>query len=389
MFESGAQNGWTRVAFGDVVRLSRERSSDPERQGFQRYVGLDHLDPGELRLRRWGDVSEGTTFTNVFRAGQVLFGKRRAYQRKVALADFDGVCSSDIYVLEPKNADLLSELLPYICQTDGFFEHAVGTSAGSLSPRTNWESLASYEFALPPVEEQRRIATALRAESAAGHALQVAIARLKGVHQSILDRHFSHNPQVNAAWRALEEVTARVNDGTHQPPRFTASGVPFLLVSNIASGRIAWDVDKYVSLDTFEQLSRVWRPQKDDVLYSLVGSYGVPAIVDQQTPFTFQRHIGLIRTNPDELLPKFLYWYLMSPAGIQQAHVRAEGLAQKTITLGALRLFRVPAPSLELQRKLVAQIDAVQEGITSLEHRCGALSNFRKRLVAAGFGECR
>ncbi len=153
--------GWTTVAFGDVVRLSTERSSNPESDGFERFVGLEHIEPGDLRIRRWGDIADGTTFTSVFRPGQVLFGKRRAYQRKVAVADFSGVCSGDIYVLEPKGKDLLPELLPFICQTDAFFEYAVGTSAGSLSPRTNWTSLSGFQFALPPIEEQRRLSNAL------------------------------------------------------------------------------------------------------------------------------------------------------------------------------------------------------------------------------------
>ena len=154
--------GWTRVAFGDVVRLNTERAPDPEAAGFTRYVGLEHIDPGDLTIRRWGRVSDGTTFTNVFRPGQVLFGKRRAYLRKVAVPDFGGVCSGDIYVLESKDDRyLLSDLLPFVCQTDAFFEHAVGTSAGSLSPRTNWRSLADYEFALPSLAEQRRIASLL------------------------------------------------------------------------------------------------------------------------------------------------------------------------------------------------------------------------------------
>ena len=142
--------GWRRVKFGDVVRLSKARSQDPLADGIERYVGLEHLEPGDLRIRRWGNVADGVTFTSVFQPGQVLFGKRRAYQRKVAVADFSGVCSGDIYVLETKDAQvLLPELLPFICQTDAFFEHAVGTSAGSLSPRTNWTSLADIEFALP------------------------------------------------------------------------------------------------------------------------------------------------------------------------------------------------------------------------------------------------
>lgn len=151
--------GWRRVKFGDVVRLSKARSQDPLADGIERYVGLEHLEPGDLRIRRWGSVAQGVTFTSVFQPGQVLFGKRRAYQRKVAVADFSGVCSGDIYVLETKDAQvLLPELLPFICQTDAFFDHAVGTSAGSLSPRTNWTSLASYEFLLPPPEEQENIA---------------------------------------------------------------------------------------------------------------------------------------------------------------------------------------------------------------------------------------
>lgn len=154
---------WQQVRFGDVVRLNTERVADPVAEGVERYVGLEHLTPEDLRIRSWGLVAEGTTFTNYFRPGQVLFGKRRAYQRKVAVADFSGVCSGDIYVFESKDPQvLLPELLPFICQTEGFFSYAVSTSAGSLSPRTNWTQLANYEFALPPLEEQRRMVTVLQ-----------------------------------------------------------------------------------------------------------------------------------------------------------------------------------------------------------------------------------
>lgn len=150
---------WPSVPFGDVVRLNTDRVADPAAAGIERYVGIEHITPEDLRVRSWGLVAEGTTFTNHFRPGQVLFAKRRAYQRKVAVADFEGVCSGDIYVLESKDPDvLLPELLPFICQTEGFFNHAVDTSAGSLSPRTNWSQLAAYEFPLPPPGEQRRLA---------------------------------------------------------------------------------------------------------------------------------------------------------------------------------------------------------------------------------------
>ena len=128
---------------------------------MERFIGLEHLEPGSLHIRKWGNVADGTTFTRRCRPGQVLFGKRRAYQRKVAVAEFDAVVSGDIYVLAPKNDRLLPELVPFLCMTDRFFEYAVGTSAGSLSPRTNWSSLAAFEFDLPPVDQQHRIAEIL------------------------------------------------------------------------------------------------------------------------------------------------------------------------------------------------------------------------------------
>ena len=156
------------MRFGDVVRLVKETCKDPKGAGIGRVIGLEHLEPGDLRIRSWNDVADGTTFTTRVRPGQVLFGKRRAYQRKVAVADFDAICSGDIYVFETADAArLLPELVPFICQTDSFFDYAVGTSAGSLSPRTNWSSLAEYQFALPSADEQRRLTDELRALEAA------------------------------------------------------------------------------------------------------------------------------------------------------------------------------------------------------------------------------
>jgi type I restriction enzyme, S subunit len=117
-----------------------------------------------------------------------IFRQRRAYQRKLAVADFDGVCSGDIYVFEPKNSKLLPEFLPFICQTDNFFEYAIGTSAGSLSPTTNWKSLAKYEFALPPMEEQRRIACVLESIEMTVGKLHIFIDSSFNLQQAISDQ---------------------------------------------------------------------------------------------------------------------------------------------------------------------------------------------------------
>ena len=213
MFSGKLKTGWTRVAFGDVVRLSKERTSDPAASGLERYVGLEHLDPGDLQIRRWGDVATGTTFTSVFRLGQVLFGKRRAYQRKVGVPDFSGVCSSDIYVFESKDdRHLLPELLPFICQSEGFFDHAIGTSAGSLSPRTNWQNLLTYEFVLVPLDEQRRIVRLLSSAISTLGAYRVA---LLGISTSVMNAliHRFDRQMDETFMGTLGEITCRLESG--------------------------------------------------------------------------------------------------------------------------------------------------------------------------------
>lgn len=235
--------GWRQVKFGNVVQHSKARSQDPLADGIERYVGLEHLEPGDLRIRSWGNVADGVTFTSVFKPGQVLFGKRRAYQRKAAVADFSGVCSGDIYVLETKDSKvLLPELLPFICQTDAFFDHAVGTSAGSLSPRTNWTSLADFEFALPPIEEQRRILNLLRATSEAMETLTQALRCHEHMRRATLDDLLSGNrwatesdSALPTGWssRPLGSICELINGFGFKPQDWRESGLPIIRIQNL------------------------------------------------------------------------------------------------------------------------------------------------------------
>ena len=123
-------------------------------------VGLEHLIPEEITLTAWDEGSENT-FSKMFRKGNVLFGRRRAYLKKAAVAPFDGICSGDITVIEAKPDRILPELLPFIIQNDDLFDFAVGKSAGSLSPRVKWEHLKNYEFKLPDMEKQKELAELL------------------------------------------------------------------------------------------------------------------------------------------------------------------------------------------------------------------------------------
>ena len=153
------------MKFGEVVRQVKIKA-DPETAGLERYVAGEHMDTDNLRIRRWGDVGDGylgPAFHMRFKPGQVLYGSRRTYQRKVAVADFEGICADTTFVLESSDpTKLLPEFLPFVMQTEVFHEHSKRESKGSVNPYVNFSDLAWYEFALPPLEEQRRLAALLQ-----------------------------------------------------------------------------------------------------------------------------------------------------------------------------------------------------------------------------------
>ena len=148
----------SKVLLGDVAAERRETCKG-SKDGYPT-VGLEHLTPEEITLTLWDD-SSGNTFTKMFHKGDVLFGRRRAYLKKAAVAPFDGICSGDITVITAKPDYLLPELLPFIIQNDTLFDFAVEKSAGSLSPRVKWEHLKNYEFSLPDMEKQHELSELL------------------------------------------------------------------------------------------------------------------------------------------------------------------------------------------------------------------------------------
>ncbi len=142
----------------DIARESRATHKG-DKSGVP-IVGLEHLVPQEIKFTGY-DVDTENTFTKAFKKGQILFGRRRAYLKKAAISDFDGICSGDITVIEAIPGKVEPLLLPFIIQNDKFFDYAVSRSAGGLSPRVKWEHLKDYEFDLPPIDEQRILADKL------------------------------------------------------------------------------------------------------------------------------------------------------------------------------------------------------------------------------------
>ena len=374
--------GWRRVKFGEVVRLSKARSQDPLADGIERYVGLEHLEPGDLRIRNWGNVADGVTFTSVFQPGQVLFGKRRAYQRKVAVADFSGVCSGDIYVLETKDAQvLLPELLPFICQTDAFFDHAVGTSAGSLSPRTNWTSLADFEFMLPPMDEQHRLVKLLTSIEGCLALLAEADLATTALENSRIEDALASIPADHVI-TVDKLVPLGPKNGLSPKANADERGYPTLSIGAVRDGRIVAEGNtKYAEISDAE--AAAFELKANDVLVVrgngnklLIGRCG---LVDVVPKGCFYPDL-LIRLKFDEKIirPEFavLQW------NSQSTHNRLISRAKSTngiwkINGTDIRQHALKVPELEEQDDLLAEMRAIRSARKNIATRMTAAQNLK------------
>lgn len=164
------------TSFGAVADCIEQH--DKEKKNVKRFIGLENIESENLTISTWGDISKGTTFTKKFSKGDVLFGKRRAYLKKVAVADFEGICSGDILVIRAKEGKILPELLPFYIMSEPFINHAVSTSAGSLSPRTKWKDLSKLEFSIPDINTQKIISKVFKQ-------IQLILSQLKEQKQNL------------------------------------------------------------------------------------------------------------------------------------------------------------------------------------------------------------
>lgn len=378
------RKGWTRVRFGDVVQNLNETERNSAEAGLERFIGLEHLESGSLHIQAWGNVADGTTFTRRCRPGQVLFGKRRAYQRKVAVADFNAVVSGDIYVLSPKDDRLLSELLPFLCLTECFYQYAVGTSAGSLSPRTNWNSLASFEFDLPPFDQQRRIAEMLWVLDMALCGWETNRHSIFKLHELKLRESFENSI---GRWpsKALGDI-ARVERGkfSHRPrnlPEFYGGEFPFVQTGDVQKAdRILKRFD-YQLTELGTTYSKSF--PAGTIFVTIAAVIGATAISDREV-FVTDSVVGVVPSKEMdvdylELFLRYKRHFLENQAATQTA--------QKNVNLQILRPLLVPCPPRSVQEliagEILAPLNAANEAQCHIEKLRSLFGVVINRIIGA------
>ncbi len=243
-----------RVKLSEVAREHKETLSSDKVN--LRSVGLEHLISEEIRLKLWNE-NQSNTFSKVFRTGHILFGRRRAYLKKAAIASFDGFCSGDIIVIEAIKDKIISELLPFIIQNDDLFNYAMSKSAGSLSPRVKWSQLKEYEFNLPTLSEQKHLSKLLWAANDVKEAYQKLIGLTDELVKALFIEMFGslNNKEGLFETVTLGEISKIISGGTptRKQPKFFKGTIPWITTAALGALFIGhYNAMEYITREAIE-----------------------------------------------------------------------------------------------------------------------------------------
>lgn len=337
-----------------------DRVDDPSEAGVEYYVGLEHLDPESLKIRRWG-VPEDVEATKLrFQPGDIIFGRRRAYQKKLAVAEFEGICSAHALVLRAREDVVDKDFLPFFMQSEVFFERAMAISVGSLSPTINWKTLAQQKFAIPPLDEQRRIAEMLWAADESGRHWYSALERLQETQAVFSFSLFAEMP-AETPRVAATEVCEKITVGIVVKPAsyYVPKGVPALRSLNVFPDRFVLDdvVELSESGHAAHQKSRL---RQGDVVVVRSGRPGDAAVIGPELDGA--NCIDLIIVRPNERLrPEYLSRFLNSAFGRRQFASGTAGTAQQHFNVGEFKRLQIPLPSLPEQDRIVGILRGLNE----------------------------
>lgn len=335
----------TRYRFDQIAENSTAKKK-PEESDRNRYVGLEHLDPGTLEVTRWGAEVTPKGDKLLMKKGDVLFGRRRAYQKKVGIAPFDGIFSAHGMVLRPK-ADVVDPMFfPFFISSDMFLDEAIRVSVGSLSPTANWKDLRTLEFDLPSPGKQRELAGILsEAESLKGHYRKL-LTTCDDVVKSQFVEIFSKKefPLI-----PLSQACTKITDGTHKTPQYQEAGIAFISAKNVTSdGKLDFSDIKHISTDEYESIQNRCETQIGDVLLTKSGSLGMPAIVDVDFPIGLFESLAVLKYRRDILDGVFLREQLKSARVQDQFTGGVKGIAVKHLHLNVIGRTSIIVPPLEL-----------------------------------------
>lgn len=367
------------VKLGDIA-IETKSSNKGDKTGI-RIVGLEHLTPSNVTLSSWSEDTENS-FTKEFSKGDVLFGRRRAYLKKAAVAPFDGICSGDITVIRAIEDKVDPDLLPFIIQNDFLFDFAVGKSAGSLSPRVKWTHLKEFAIELPLMPEQSKLAETLWSINETKNAYEDLINKTDELVKSQFIEMFDR-PEYERV--QLKDISTLFADGDWIETKDQSDdGIRLVQTGNVGNG---YYIDKdahsrYVSEETFLRLNCTEILSGDILISRLPDPVGRGCILPDGIGKAITAVDCTIVRLKDMVKPEYLIGFTLT--GLYQSQIESvkTGTTRKRISRKNLEKVLIPVPPIEKQMAFVELVKESDKSKFALQEAIKDLDALSKKIIA-------
>lgn len=387
---------WKKYRFGDVAIQTKD-VVDIENTNLTRYVAGEHMGSEDIHIRKWGTVGDGylgPAFIRKFSKGDILYGSRRTYLKKVAIADFDGITANTTFVIKANEKLIEPVLLAHLMLSHNFTEYSVTNSRGSVNPYINWKDIADYEFLLPPKAEQKRLAELLWAadevvekEKREREALKVfkdrQMSYLLNGHQ-----HIQNNGKPDD-WERLTIsdlgiVSTSSVDKKQRPGEKIVSLINYMDVYTSKSKKITSDIefmlvtapDKQIDNNQVNIGDILFTPSsetKDDIGHS--------AVVYEDLPNTlYSYHLVRLQFNR-EIDLDFKRYLFNNPSTLAYFTKRAQGITRMTLSLDDFNETPVLLPPLSEQKQIALKLSSIDSAIERIEKSIFFSQQIKQELI--------
>jgi len=367
-----------KYRFDQIAINSIEKKKPVEEDRFT-YIGLEHLDSGSLTVSRYGSDVAPVGEKLIMRKGDVLFGKRRAYQKKVAIAPFDGIFSAHGMVLRPREEVVDKGFFPLFISSDYFLNAAIQISVGSLSPTINWKDLRELEFELPDLETQRKLSDVLWAiiNTAEAYKRLIAVSDELVKSQFIAEFGDPLNNTRGLPAHQLSEYITFLTSGSRGWAKFhSEEGEWFITIKNVKDCKISLDEVQCITPPQNAEADRT-RLKEGDLLISITADLGRTGVVTKEIAdhgAYINQHLTCIRLNKTVLNPLYVAYFMESDAGKKQFFEKNLSSVKAGLNFDSIRTLRLLVPPMVDQERFISfvrQLDKskyVARKVTCLLH---------------------
>jgi type I restriction enzyme, S subunit len=377
MSDNKLKPNWKMVKFGDVVHQIKDRVTDIENCGITEYTRGEHFQSENLHLigrSKLGDGQHGSAFHMRFKPGDVLYVSRNPQLRKVAVADYEGICANTSYVFRADEQFLLQELLPFIMQTEDFVEYTIQHKRGSTNFYLNPSDIEPYEFPLPPLDEQRRIADLLWAADDVITQHQDTANKLKQLWVAAASHYFSRT-NGNKEFK-LGDLLEYGSDGPFgsklKTEHYVDDGVRVIRLQNIQENYFD-DTDRaYISAEYYQNELIRYTVNSGDVLVAGLGDESIRAgracIAPSYLGEAINKADCYCLRPKSNLNSNYLVAFFNSPYGLRQSESFAQGTTRFRLNLGNIKRMKISLPDLKTQVTVAEKLYEIQN-CTELEEQ--------------------